>query len=69
MANLTIQVTDQHGGHIDFNKCIVTGCINIDIMDGQTGQTKSMLVDPKDPKVMSFLKETLQPMQLEMLLD
>jgi len=64
----TIQLTDQYGGYVNFTKCIVTGYINIDILDGRTGEKKSMLVDPDDPQVMDYLKKNLQSIQLDILL-
>lgn len=69
MSSVTVQVMDQHGGHINFLRNIVTGFIHIDIYDARNGEEKSMVVDPDEPEVKKFLKETLQPIQLEILLD
>ena len=68
MGQLTVEVTDQFGGYVRSTKNIVTGLIDVEIFNGRTNDTSKILMDPKDPEVLSWLKLVYQPSHLDILL-
>ena len=68
MSNVSVEVRDQRGGFIRSSKDLLTGYIKVIIFNGLSEMTDELIMDPKDPEVINWLKGIYSPIHLEMLL-
>lgn len=68
MGNCVVEVRDQFGGYIRSEKNPVTGLINVIIFSALTEEATEYWMDPKEPKMIDWLKGVYQPFHLEILL-
>lgn len=69
MTDITVEVNDRYGGYIRSTKCQLTGFINVELCDGQSKVISNMvMLNPKKPDVIAWLKMVYQPIHLEILL-
>ena len=68
MKNLVVEVTDQFGGYVRSTRDILTGYIFVNVFNGRTNEAQQLLLDPKEPEALKWLKQVYQPLHLDMLL-